>query len=108
MHHLGDPTLSVTDFMATDITSTTITLSWSPPTALVPVSYKINHICRRLCESFGSEKIGTSVVSTYNLTDITPYTQCRFSLIGVYGAEIAYLTGIYASTTLFAGKVFFL
>ena len=107
VHHLGDPTLSVIDFMATDITSTTITLSWSPP-ALVPVSYKINHNCRIFCESFGSEENGTSVTSTYNLTDITPYTECDFSLVGMYGAQNVTLTSIYTNTTLFAGKVFFL
>ena len=109
INHLGDPTDSVTDFMAADITSTTITLSWSPPAALVPISYEINRRCRRLCESLlGSEEIGTSVTLTYNSIDITPYTECRFNLIGVYGAENALLTNYYTSTTLFAGKVFFL
>ena len=58
MYHLGDLTDSVTDFMATDIASTIITLSWSPPTALVPISYEIEHRCRRLCESFASTERG--------------------------------------------------
>ena len=108
MHHLGDFTFSVTDFMATNITSTTIKLSWSPPTA-VPISYEIDHACRRLCESsFDATEKDTSVSSTYNSTDITPYTECRFRLIGVYGAAIALLTNTYTNTTLFAGKVFFL
>ena len=97
--------------MATVITSTTIELSWTPPTTLVSIiiSYEIDHRYRRLCESsFGSEESGISVTSTYNLTDITPYTECYFSLIGVYGAEIAYLTTSYTVTTLFAGKALFL
>ena len=106
MHHLGDLTDSVTDFLATDITSTTITLSWSPPTALVPISYEIDRRCRTLCESsFGSEESDTSVTSTYNSTDITPYTECHFRLFGVYGAEVVLLTTYYFATTLFAGKV---
>ena len=109
MHHLGDFTFSVTDFMATNITSTTITLSWSPPTALVPISYEIDHRCRRVCESsLGSEKTYTYVTSPYNSTDITPYTECRFRLVGVYGTEGVLLTTYYFATTLFAGKVFFL
>ena len=106
MHHLGDLTNSVTDFMATDITSTTITLSWSPPTALVPISYEIDRRCRRLCESsLGNVERDEAVTSPRQSTDITPYTQCGFNLIGVYGAEIAYLTTIYLATTLFSGKI---
>ena len=107
MYHLGDLTNSVTDFMATDITSTTITLSWSPPTALVPISYEIDHRCKRLCEpSFGNAEKDEAVTSPHQSTGITPYTQCGFNLIGVYGAEIAYLTTNYLATTPFAGKVF--
>ena len=109
MHHLGDLTDSVTDFMATDITSTTITLSWSPPTALVPVSYEMEHRCRRVCESFGSTETNyASVTSPHNSTGITPYTECAFNLSGVYGAENVSLTTNYLATTLFAGKVLFL
>ena len=94
--------------MATDITSTTIALSWSSPTALAP-SYEIERRCRRLCESsFGSEESNTSVTSTYISTDITPYTECRFRLFGVYGAEGVLLTTYYFATTLFAGKVLYL
>ena len=106
MINLGDLADSVTDFMATDITSTTITLSWSPPTALVPISYEIDRRCRRLCESsLGNAERDEAVTSPHYLTGITPYTQCAFSLIGVYGAEIAYLTTSYLATTLFSGKV---
>ena len=109
MHHLGDLTFSVTDFMATDITSTTITLSWSPPTALVPISYEIDRRCRRLCESsVGPTERDTSITSPIHSTAITPYTQCGFILVGVYGTEVVLLTTYYFATTLFAGKVFFL
>ena len=109
MHHLGDLTHSVTDFMATDITSTTITLSWSPPTALVPISYEIGRRCRRLCESsIGNAESDTSVTSPHYSIDMTPYTQCGFSLIGVYGEETVYLITNYLATTPFAGKTLFI
>ena len=109
MYHLGDLTDNVTAFMATDITSTTITLSWSPPTALVPISYEITRRCRILsCESpLGSLKNDLSVTSPHQSTDITPYTQCLFNLIGRYGAEYAHLAITYFATTLFAGKILF-
>ena len=110
MYHLGDLTHSVTDFMATDITSTTITLSWSPPTALVPISYEITRRCRILsCESsLGSPKNDLSVTSPHQSTDITPNTQCLFNLIGHYGVDYVYLGLAYFATTIFAGKVLFL
>ena len=109
MYHLGDLTDSVTDFMATDIASITITLSWSPPTALIPVSYEIRRTCRRLCESFGSTETNyASITSPHISTGITPYTECAFNLTGVYGAEKIFLTTNYLAITLFAGKVLFL
>ena len=108
MHYLGDLTDSVTDFMATDITSTTITLSWSPPTALVPISYEINRRCRRLCELLISDTERNEAVTLLHYsTGITPFTDCFFSLIGVYGAEIVYLTTSYLATTLTSGMVLF-
>ena len=95
--------------MATDITSTTITLSWSPPTALVPISYEIDRRCRRLCESsLGNAERDEAVTSPHQSTGITPYTQCLFNLIGRYGAEYVHLALTYFATTLFAGKVLFL
>ena len=110
MYHSGDLTDSVTAFMATDITSTTITLSWSPPTALVPISYEITRQCRILsCESpLGSPKNDLSVTSPHQSTDITPYTQCSFNLIGHYGADYVHLINTYFATTLIAGKALFL
>ena len=93
--------------MATDITSTTITLSWSPPTALVPISYEIDRRCRRLCESsLGSTERNEAVTSPHQSTDTTPYTQCGFSLIGVYGAKTVYLTTNYSATTPLAGRYY--
>ena len=95
--------------MATDITSTTITLSWSPPTALVPISYEIDRRCRRLCESsLGNAERDEAVTSPHQSTDITPYTQCLFNLIGHYGAEYVHLAVTHFATTPFAGKVLFL
>ena len=49
MHNLGDLRDSV-NFISASITSSTITLTWSPPTALVPMNYEITHQCRRICE----------------------------------------------------------
>ena len=93
--------------MATDITSTTIIVSWSPQ--LVPLSYEIHRRCRRVCESFGSTETNyASVTSPHYSTGITPYTECAFNLSGVYGAENVSLTTNYLATTLFAGKVLFL
>ena len=108
MHHLGNLINSVTNFMATIITNTTITLSWSPP-ALVPASYEIARRCRRLCESsLGNAERDLSVTSPHQSTGITPYTQCLFNLIGHYGADYVYLALMYFATTLIAGKVLFL
>uniref|UniRef100_A0A1X7U1L7 Fibronectin type-III domain-containing protein n=1 Tax=Amphimedon queenslandica TaxID=400682 RepID=A0A1X7U1L7_AMPQE len=92
----------VDDFMATLITSTSITLTWSPPTAVVPISYNINMRCRRVCESSVTSSSETSVSSPHTSTGIPPYSQCTFDLIGVYGAEhnIAELTMAYSAETL--------
>ena len=99
---LGNPV--VIDLMATLITSTAITFTWSPPTAVVPISYNINRRCSRLCESSVTSNSTTSVSSPHTSTGIPPYTQCDFDLIGVYGAETASLTTNYLVTTLLTGK----
>uniref|UniRef100_A0A1X7UWF2 Uncharacterized protein n=1 Tax=Amphimedon queenslandica TaxID=400682 RepID=A0A1X7UWF2_AMPQE len=83
---ISDPV--VNDFMATLITSTTITLTWSPPTAVVPISYNINRRCRRVCESSFISNSETSVLSPHTSTGIPPYSQCGFDLIGVYGSDL--------------------
>ena len=100
---IGNPV--VTDFMPTLIASTAITLTWSPPTAVVPISYNINRRCRRVCESSFTSNSETSVSSPHTSTGIPPYSQCGFDLIGVYGAETVYLTANYVATTLLTGKI---
>uniref|UniRef100_A0A1X7TUJ2 protein-tyrosine-phosphatase n=1 Tax=Amphimedon queenslandica TaxID=400682 RepID=A0A1X7TUJ2_AMPQE len=90
----------VSDLTATLITSVGITLIWSPPTALVPISYNISRRCRRVCESSVTSNSETSVSSPHTSTGIPPYSQCDFDLIGVYGAETANLTTNYLVTTL--------
>ena len=91
--------------MATDITSTTITLSWSPPTALVPISYEIDRRCRRLCESsLGNAEVDEAVTSPHQSADIHPYSQCSFYLYGLYGINQVLLAFSSQTTTLSTGK----
>uniref|UniRef100_A0A1X7TC16 Uncharacterized protein n=1 Tax=Amphimedon queenslandica TaxID=400682 RepID=A0A1X7TC16_AMPQE len=90
----------VNDLMGTVITIFAITLTWSPPTAIVPISYNINSRCRRVCESSVASNSETSVSSPHTSTGIPPYSQCGFDLIGVYGVELALLTTNYLATTL--------
>ena len=100
---LGDPV--VNNFMARLITTSAITLTWSSPTTVVPISYSINRRCRRVCKSSFTNTSETSVSSTHNSTGIPPYSQCGFDLIGVYRAETVYLTTNYFVTTLSTGKI---
>uniref|UniRef100_A0A1X7UAY7 Fibronectin type-III domain-containing protein n=1 Tax=Amphimedon queenslandica TaxID=400682 RepID=A0A1X7UAY7_AMPQE len=95
---ISDPVVS--DFMTTLITSAAITLTWSPPTAVVPISYNIVRDCRRVCESSTTGSSETSVSSPHTSTGIPPYSQCAFDLIGVYGTEIAFFKTNYLATTL--------
>ena len=104
MFVLDDPV--VTDFIAQLITSTAITLTWSPPTAVVPISYNIVRRCRRVCESSTTSSSETSVLSPHTSTGIPPYSQCTFDLIGVYDITAALTTG-YSAETLSAGKIIF-
>ena len=87
------------------VTTSGITLRWSPPTAVVPISYNINRRCRRVCESSFTSNSERSVLSPHTSTGILPYSQCGFDLIGVYGAEIDYLTTNYNFTTGLTGKM---
>ena len=100
--NLDDPV--VTNLMATLITSTAITLTWSPPTALAPIRYDVIRRCRRICKSSFTSHSEPSVLSPHTSTGIPPYSQCGFDLIGVYGAEAAYLTTNYLVNTLSTGK----
>ena len=96
----------VYDFIAITITNSAITLTWSPPTAIVPISYNIDRRCRRVCESSFTSNSETSVSSPHTSTGIPPYSQCGFDLIGVYGSEIDYfLTTNHFVTTLSTGKL---
>ena len=81
-------------------------MTWSPPTAVVPISYNINRRCRRVCESSFTSNSETSVSSLHTSTGIPPYSQCGFDLIGVYGADRYYLTTNYLATILSTGKIF--
>uniref|UniRef100_A0A1X7V9Q1 Uncharacterized protein n=1 Tax=Amphimedon queenslandica TaxID=400682 RepID=A0A1X7V9Q1_AMPQE len=89
----------VNNIMST-VTISAITLTWSPPTAVLPISYNINRNCSRVCESSFTSNSETSVSSPHTSTGIPPYSQCGFDLIGVYGAEIAYLTADHSVTTI--------
>ena len=80
-------------------------MKWSPPTAVVPISYNINRRCRRVCKSLITSNTETSVSSPHTSTGIPSYSQCGFDLIGVYGAELADLT-YYLAITLSSGKKF--
>ena len=100
---LGDPV--VNDFMATLITSTAITLTWSPPTAVVPISYNIVRDCRRVCESSIIGSSETSVSSPHTSTGIPPYSQCTFDLNGVYDIIADLTKNNYSAETLSTGKI---
>ena len=84
-----------------------ITVTWSPPTAVVPISYNINRRCRRVCESIVTSISETSVSSPHTSTGVPPYSQCYFNLIGVYGLELTFLTTNYSVNTLSTGNVLF-
>ena len=104
IRHVSDDPV-VNDFMATLSTTSAITLTWSPPTALVPISYNIVRDCRRICESSVTGHSETSVSSPHTSTGIPPYSQCTFDLNGVYGAELTFLTRDYSAETLSTGKI---
>uniref|UniRef100_A0A1X7TGP9 Fibronectin type-III domain-containing protein n=1 Tax=Amphimedon queenslandica TaxID=400682 RepID=A0A1X7TGP9_AMPQE len=95
---ISDPV--VTDFMTTLIAASTITLTWSPPTAVVPISYSINRRCSRACESSLTSNSEISVSSSHTSTGIPPYSQCTFDLIGVYGDDMVDFNVSNVTTTL--------
>uniref|UniRef100_A0A1X7UTI1 Uncharacterized protein n=1 Tax=Amphimedon queenslandica TaxID=400682 RepID=A0A1X7UTI1_AMPQE len=84
----SDPVVS--DLMITIATTSAITLTWSPPTPILPISYNINRRCRRVCESSFTSDNETSVSSLHTSTGIPPYSQCGFDLIGVYGTDMVH------------------
>ena len=90
--------------MATVVTTSAITLTWSRPTAVVPISYNIVRDCKRVCESSTTGDSETSVSSPHTSTGIPPYSQCDFVLFGVYDITV-YLTIDYSTETLLTGKI---
>ena len=84
---------------------TTITLSWSPPIALVPKRYKIDRSCQGISDSVDANTF-VIVSSPHHSTDVPPYSQCTFDLIGLYGNDSQYLArsktiiGIYGHIAL--------
>uniref|UniRef100_A0A1X7U9D4 protein-tyrosine-phosphatase n=1 Tax=Amphimedon queenslandica TaxID=400682 RepID=A0A1X7U9D4_AMPQE len=93
---ISDPI--VNDFMTSVATNSTITLTWSPPTAIVPTSYNIIRDCKRVCESSTTGNTDKSVSSPHTSTGIPPYSQCTFDLNGVYDAIAELTTGYLAET----------
>ena len=88
---------SVNDLTITT-TSTTVTLTWSPPD-IVPQSYSIFRACRKLCESSIPTFIEfDSITSPYQFSGINPGSVCTFLLFGVYDSELIGLATVSAST----------
>ena len=72
--------------MATDITSSTSNIMWSPPTNILrPNYYNIQFQCHRLCELV-VPVISTiiNVSSPYLLDSIAPHSNCMVTLLGFY------------------------
>ena len=72
--------------MATDITSSTSNITWSPPTNILrPNYYNIQFQCHRLCELV-VPVISTiiNVSSPYLLDGIGPHSNCTVTLLGFY------------------------
>ena len=92
----------------TVITSTTITLTWSPPADLVPTDYIIQRTCHRLCESNTTTVTVFSVSSPHQSTGIAPYSQCMFTLTAFYGSDgVQVYQSDRSVTTLSAGMILY-
>ena len=101
MHCLAKPT--VNDYSATNITPTSMTLTWSPPDP-VPNSYEIDTTCKLHCSD--SIYLGDSEVTLsppFNKGGMPPYSQCQFHLSGLYGDDYVSFSQ-YSATTLLTGK----
>lgn len=70
---------------------TTVTLSWSPPIALAPKRYKIDRSCQGISDSVEANTFVIVSSSPHHSTDVPPYSQCTFDLIGLYGNDSHYL-----------------
>ena len=95
--------LTVNDYFATNITPTSMTLTWSPPD-IVPNSYKIKTTCKLHCSDLiylGDSEVTLS--SPFNKGGMLPFSQCMFHLTGLYGNENVSFSQ-YSATTLSTGK----
>ncbi|XP_019850169.1 PREDICTED: protein sidekick-2-like [Amphimedon queenslandica] len=90
---------SVDDLRHNSITSTNIVLSWSPPTDVTPANYTICRRCHRVCGSVETFMNFTASVPQHNSTNILPYSNCAFDLIGLYGSEEYILSRNFNATT---------
>ena len=101
MHCLAKPT--VNSYSATNITPTSMTLTWSPPDP-VPNSYEINTTCKLHCNNAIYLRDSEVTLSQpFNKSGIPPYSQCQFYLSGLYGDENVSFSQ-YSATTLLTGK----
>lgn len=96
---------SVEDLKVTN-NDTTITLSWNPPIALAPKRYKIDRSCQGISDSVDANTFVIVSSPPHHSTDVPPYSQCTFDLIGLYGNDSQYLArskaiiGIYGYISL--------
>ena len=75
--------------MYTDITNNSITLTWSPPSLLIPTGYKIECSCQSTFDSIDVISFITS--PPFLSSGIPPDGHCTFNLFGLYGNDTQYL-----------------
>uniref|UniRef100_A0A1X7SR16 Fibronectin type-III domain-containing protein n=1 Tax=Amphimedon queenslandica TaxID=400682 RepID=A0A1X7SR16_AMPQE len=95
---LGNP--EVTDLIATNITSTSFSLSWSlPPDIFPPNNFNIQFECHRQCEASSPVATQASVSSPYVIHNISPYySNCSIDLIGLYDKDNYTLASVSVQT----------
>ena len=101
MHCLAKVT--VNDYSAINITSTSMTLTWRIPD-IAPISYEINTTCTLNCSNliyFGDSEI--TDLPPFIKSGMPPYSQCMFHLTGLYEDDNVSFSQ-YSATTLLAGK----
>ena len=87
----------------TNITSTNVTLSWTP--TVEPIGYDIERRCHRLCDKeYISFHFISSSLSIYQSSGMSPYSICEFIVFGVYGNESVNLISNISLTTLSTGE----
>ena len=97
---------SVNDLSLIGINSTTIVLSWSPPTVVTPASYNICQRCRRICGSVETYTNFTVSDPRHSSPGILPYSNCTFDLVGLYGNEEYILIRNFSATTSASGNLY--